>query len=71
MSSEQQQKYIEKIIEAKRVKRMQRTLKKMRKFGDKYQCSECFHRKTKSCTDDLPNGCENYFNAKTGLIFND
>ncbi len=68
LSSAQRSKYIEKKVEVKRVIRLKRSLEKMRRYGDKYQCSECFHRKSKSCTDDMPNGCEDWFSGETGSV---
>lgn len=61
LSSKEQAEYINKKMEQKAAKRLQRSLTIMRKYGNKYPCSKCFHRKTKSCTDDLPNGCEHWY----------
>jgi hypothetical protein len=72
LAPEQQGKYIDKTVSMKAVKRRKRSLRRMKKYGDTYKCSECFHRKTKSCTDDMPNGCEHWFNPnseKKGIAY--
>ncbi len=71
-SPEKQAAFIDKKVLAKAVTRRNKSLKIMKKFGNKYPCSKCFHRATKSCTDDLPNGCEYWFNpnsSKVGIAF--
>ena len=63
------QRLIQKKQEKARRRRLQRTLAIMPKYGDKYKCSACFHRKTKSCTDNMPNGCEYWIRfTKTGIL---
>jgi len=64
-SSEQKASFIDKKVLAKAIKRRKKSLKIMKKHGDKYLCSKCFHRATKSCTDDLPNGCEYWYNPNS------
>lgn len=64
---------IQRLIQRKQAdalrRRRQRTLAVMVKYADKYKCSECFHRKTKSCADDMPNGCEQWVRfTKTGIL---
>lgn len=57
------------IIKAKREKRLARTLKVMKAFGDKYKCSDCFHGQIQACSIcPLPNGCEEYFNADNNVF---
>ncbi len=34
-----------------------------------YSCSDCFHGLMECCIDNLPNGCEFWFNADTGEYF--
>lgn len=68
LSSKEQNQYITKCKKAKNEKRRQKSLKVMKKHGDKYKCSECYHRKTESCTDDLPNGCEYWVNLDDGIL---
>lgn len=62
LSDEDKAAYIDKKVLAKAIKRRKRSLRIMKNFGDKYSCKKCFHRLTKSCTDDLPNGCEFWWN---------
>jgi hypothetical protein len=71
-SPEEQTAFIEKKVLEKAIKRRKKSLRIMKKYGDKYSCKKCFHRATKSCTDDLPNGCEYWFNPntkKTGIAY--
>ena len=41
----------------------------MRGYIGRYACKECLHGLTGSCTDELLNGCEYFFNAITGRRF--
>lgn len=68
LTNEEKAMYIETVQKRKAVKRRNKSLLKMKKYGDKYKCSECFHRKTGSCTDDLPCGCEFWFNPNSEII---
>lgn len=67
LTPQQQFDYVEKLVAGKAVLRCKESLRVMAKFGDKFKCSECFHRTTKACTDDLPCGCQWYWNPITGL----
>lgn len=53
---------IEKKRTAKEKAQRDRSIAVMKKYGDKYKCSECLHGKLKCCTDNLPNGCEYWYN---------
>jgi hypothetical protein len=64
LTPQQQFDYIEKIVEAKTVKRIQKSKRIMKQYGQKYKCSKCFHGKLGCCTDNLPNGCEYWYNPK-------
>lgn len=67
LTPQQQFDYVERLVAEKAVSRREEALRTMKQYGDKFSCSTCFHRKTKSCTDDLPNGCQYYYNPITGL----
>jgi hypothetical protein len=72
LSPEEQNDFIERIVAQKSIFRRNRSLERMKKYGDKYPCSECFHRLTKSCTDHLPNGCEYWWmpnSRKIGIAY--
>jgi len=64
LNPDQQFEYIEKIVLGKAIKRRQQSLRKMKKYGNKFSCETCFHRTTKACDDDLPNGCEWWYSPK-------
>ena len=57
LTPKQQVDYIEKLVDKKKIKRHKEALRTMRKYGDKFSCTTCFHRKIRSCEDDLPCGC--------------
>lgn len=40
----------------------------MAKINILFSCKKCFHGLTKSCTDNLPRGCEYWFNPKSDII---
>lgn len=61
------EKMIKEKQEQKAKERRIKSLRIMKPYGKKYKCTECFHRKSKSCTDNLPNGCEHWFNPKRGF----
>ena len=56
---------IERKNKEKTIKRKQVSLAVMVKYEQKYQCSSCFHSKGGSCTDNLPNGCEYWYNPQS------
>jgi hypothetical protein len=68
LKPEQQAVFINKKVKDKAVRRLKKTLRTMKKYGDLYACSECFHRKVGCCTDDMPNGCEYWFNPKSNKV---
>ena len=52
--------FIEKMVQLKSEKRLQNSVQIMKPYGDRYSCKTCFHHKSKSCTDILPQGCEDW-----------
>lgn len=42
--------------------RKQRSISLMKRLEIKLDCVLCFHGITKNCEDDLPNGCEHFWN---------
>ena len=72
LTPNQKSAYIDKVVAGKSEKRKQKSIKLMSKYPGQYKCSECFHGLTQSCTDNLPNGCEYWFNPhskKQGISF--
>lgn len=67
LTVDEQFEYIESIMTKKAIKRRVETTQMMKKYGDKFSCVTCFHRTTGSCIDDMPNGCQYYYNPVTGL----
>ena len=63
LSPEQQDKYIKKRTDSKAARRRARSIATMKQNGLSYNCNECVHGKTRSCTDNLLNGCEYYFES--------
>lgn len=61
LSEDEKTAYIEGAQQRKAIKREDKTRATMVKYGQKYQCAECFHRKSGSCIDNLPNGCPHWF----------
>jgi hypothetical protein len=53
----------------KALHRRNRSLALMQDYKGKYKCKACIHGKSKNCLDQLPNGCEYYFNAASGREF--
>ena len=41
----------------------------MQGYIGQYPCMTCFHGQVKSCEDNLPNGCEYYYDRETGRRF--
>lgn len=61
LTLEQQEKQVIKWQAKKAEKRLENSVKFMRKIKEDFPCEKCFHRQSKSCTDDLPRGCEYWF----------
>lgn len=65
--------YIEKQIVKRQEKqaliRRRRSMAIMRDYPGQYRCTTCTHGKTGNCVDQLPNGCEHYYNAANGREF--
>ena len=53
----------------KALQRRNRSLALMKDYPGQYKCSACIHGKTENCKDNLPNGCEYYYNAASGREF--
>ena len=68
LTPEEQEKQIEKWQEKKAGKRKAKSLEIMSRTKHKYNCDGCFHRKTHSCTDDMPNGCEYWFDPNGEIV---
>ena len=66
-------KNLEKQIKKKQTQKAQsrkdKSLALMKRYPGQYKCTACIHGKTKNCMDNLPNGCEYYFNAASGREF--
>lgn len=72
LSGGQRAAYVDKVVVGKGEKRKQKSIKLIAKHPGKYKCSDCFHGLIKSCTDNLPNGCEYWYNPhskKQGISF--
>jgi len=65
-SPEQKSAFIKKTMQAKADRRRNRSIALMKNHEGEYDCKDCIHGKTKSCTDKLKNGCEYYYNADNG-----
>ena len=50
------------------LRRRSRSLALMKNYSG-YHCKACIHGKTDNCVDQLPNGCEYYYNAASGREF--
>jgi hypothetical protein len=64
LSGNDQTAYLEKVQARKAEKRRQKSMKLMK--DQHYDCTDCIHGRTNSCTDNLPNGCEYYSSEITG-----
>jgi len=64
---------LERLIERKQAAKAQRrraySLRLMRDYAGQYNCKDCIHGRTGSCTDRLPDGCEYFYDAATGRSF--
>jgi len=69
LSPEQRQAFIERKVKQKSIKRRNNSLKVMKKYKSKYKCSECHHGIGGHCTDNLPNGCECWYNPNAKQSF--
>jgi len=57
---EQKDVYLKAIFLKKAENRRNKTLTTMAKYGNKYSCDTCLHKKTGSCDADYPQGCEDW-----------
>ena len=70
LSVEEQGDYINGRQKKKTEQRRKKSIELTR--GSDFTCRTCFHRKTGSCNDNLPNGCEYWYdpaNKKQGLAY--
>lgn len=68
LTSDQQGEQIKKWRRKKAERRRKKSAKIMSKTKNRYKCDGCFHRKTKSCEDDMPHGCEYWFDPKSKIV---
>jgi hypothetical protein len=64
LTPEQKSEYLGKVVKKKSFKWREEHLRIMKKYGDKFKCSECFHRGNGSCTDDMPQGCPYWYSPQ-------
>jgi len=62
----ERQKYINSKVKAKQAFRNNRSIALMKPYAGQYNCKDCIHGKTGSCTDNLENGCEYFEDLITG-----
>ena len=60
LSLEQKMEYSISKKQKKEDDRRDRSIRLMSQFTERFDCKDCIHRLTMSCTDYMPNGCE-YF----------
>ena len=63
LTPEKRDAYISAGMESKSARRRARSVAMMEKAGLSYDCKRCVHGRTSSCTDNLPDGCEHYFES--------
>ena len=68
LNAEQQNGFIAKNVEDKRLKRNIVMAKSMKRLNLKYDCKLCIHGLTESCIDKPKNGCL-YFADETNKVF--
>ncbi len=61
--------WIAKQQEKKALTRRRRSVAQMSAYPGQFRCKACIHGKTDNCQDNLPNGCEYYYNAASGREF--
>ena len=63
----------ERMIQSRQTKkaaeRRESSLRLMQDYPGQYDCKDCIHGITGSCTNALPNGCEYFYDAMTGRCF--
>lgn len=64
LTPEQQISFIDKKVAEKALKRQKKSIKLMKQHKIHHNCNFCLHRKTQSCTNNLPDGCEYYVKLK-------
>ena len=61
LTPKQQDRYLKKAMLSKVKKRRQRSINIMNRLNKTNDCKLCIHGVTKSCTSDLPRGCEYFY----------
>ncbi len=61
LSNEDRSAYLDRILEKKAEKRRAKSIKLMK--NKHFDCKLCIHSLTQSCTDNLKNGCEYFYDA--------
>lgn len=68
LTEQQKDEYLTEKQELKHQKNITKAIGLMEQKNLKFDCLQCFHHKTHSCTDNLPNGCQSFYDpqAKVG-----
>jgi hypothetical protein len=69
LTPEQQEKRIEVLCQKKAELRIQKDLGLMAKYGQRFACFKCLHRKTGSCLQEMPCGCSDFYDQEQNLSF--
>ncbi|HDY90111.1 MAG TPA: hypothetical protein ENH82_18585 [bacterium] len=67
LTPEQQAIHLERWQVGKATMRRSRSNEFMAKINVLFNCKKCFHNLTKSCTDNLPKGCEYWFSPNSEI----
>lgn len=63
LTPEEKQAFVYRSKQKKADERRDLHIKLMSQFSEKFDCKDCIHRKTMSCTDLMPNGCPYFYDA--------
>jgi hypothetical protein len=63
------ERFIEQKNKKKSIERRNYSLRLMQDYPGEYNCKECIHGITGSCTDNLPSGCQLFYDTRTGRSF--
>jgi hypothetical protein len=69
LTPEQQEERIAALCQKKAELRIQRDLELMAKYGQRFACFKCLHRKTGSCLQEMPCGCSDFYDQEQNLSF--
>ena len=61
LTPKKQDEYIKKLMVGKSKRRKQQSINLMNRLNKTNDCKECIHGVTRSCTSDLPRGCEYFY----------